>query len=122
MPYPTATEKDVTSFWEHGFMVVRDAIDPVDLETLIVHCDEILEKKDTMAFDWAWEKGTPREKREFKIVHHHDGQSVLAPSRQSGADMDAVLDVQAGGRFVGQQQRRIDRQDGGQQGSGPFAS
>ena len=68
MPYPTATERDIASFWEHGFIVVPDAIDPVDLDTLIVHCDEILEKKETMAFDWAWEKGTPREKREFKIV------------------------------------------------------
>ena len=68
MPYPKATEEDVASFWEHGFIVVPDAIDPVDLDVLIVHCDEILEKKETMAFDWAWEKGTPREQREFKIV------------------------------------------------------
>ena len=68
MPYPKATEDDVASFWEHGFIVVPDAIDPVELDMLMAHCDEILEKKETMAFDWAWEKGTPRDKREFKIV------------------------------------------------------
>ena len=68
MPYPKATEADIASFSEHGFIVVQDAIDPADLDTLILHCDEILEKKETMAFDWAWEKGTPREEREFKIV------------------------------------------------------
>ena len=61
MPYPKATEDDVAFFWEHGFIVVPDAIDPVDLDVLMAHCDEILEKKETMAFDWAWEKGTPRE-------------------------------------------------------------
>ena len=68
MPYPKATKNDVASFWEHGFIVVPDAIDPVELDVLMTHCDEILEKKETMAFDWAWEKGTPRDKREFKIV------------------------------------------------------
>ena len=45
MPYPKATEEDVASFWEHGFIVVRDAIDPVELDTLIAHCEEILERK-----------------------------------------------------------------------------
>ena len=28
----------------------------------------ILEKKETMAFDWAWEDGTPKDERAFKIV------------------------------------------------------
>ncbi|MDA1077217.1 MAG: phytanoyl-CoA dioxygenase family protein [Proteobacteria bacterium] len=68
MAYPKATEKDIEFFGEHGWIVVEDAIDPSDLGPLIEHCEEILEKKETMAFDWAWQKGTPREARAFKIV------------------------------------------------------
>jgi len=66
--YPKATQKDVAFFAEHGYIVVEDAIDPAELKSLIEHCDEILAKKETMAYDWAWEKGTPRDQREFKIV------------------------------------------------------
>lgn len=68
MPYPAATPDDVRFFTEHGWIEVEDAIDPADLETLIDRCETILEQRDTMAFDWAWEQGTPREEREFKIV------------------------------------------------------
>ncbi len=31
-------------------------------------CDTILEKKETLAFDWAWEKGTERDQRDFRIL------------------------------------------------------
>ena len=68
MAYPKATPQQVAFFAEHGYIVVEDAIDPDDLQVLIEHCSEILAKKETMAYDWAWEKGTPREQREFKIV------------------------------------------------------
>lgn len=68
MPYPTATEANIQFFREHGWIVVEDAIDPGDLTELEEKCHEILESKETMAFDWAWEKGTPKEAREFKIV------------------------------------------------------
>lgn len=68
MPYPSATPDDVRHFREHGWIVVEHAIDPTDLATLESRCAEILEKKETMAFDWAWEKGTPREARPFRIV------------------------------------------------------
>ncbi|HTO57594.1 MAG TPA: phytanoyl-CoA dioxygenase family protein [Pseudomonadales bacterium] len=68
MAYPAATNRDVEFFAEHGWISVADAIDPADLGVLTARCDEILSKKESMAFDWAWEKGTPREQREFKIV------------------------------------------------------
>ena len=68
MPYPLATAQDIATFAARGWLAVEDAIDPADLETLITHCDEILEKKDTMAFDWAWEKGKTLAEREFKLV------------------------------------------------------
>jgi ectoine hydroxylase-related dioxygenase (phytanoyl-CoA dioxygenase family) len=66
--YPQATERDIGFFREHGWIVVEDAIDPHDLEALAARCDEILDNKERLAFDWAWEKGTPREARAFKIV------------------------------------------------------
>jgi hypothetical protein len=68
MPYPIATEADLATFEAHGWIAIDDAIDPVDLVTLEAHCDEILAKKETMAFDWAWEKGKSLEEREFKLV------------------------------------------------------
>ncbi|MGD8829715.1 MAG: phytanoyl-CoA dioxygenase family protein [Pseudomonadales bacterium] len=68
MAYPEATPADVAFFREHGWIVVEDAIDPADLTELVRRCDEILAHRDTMAFDWAWEKGTPREQRAFRIV------------------------------------------------------
>jgi phytanoyl-CoA hydroxylase len=68
MPYPDATEEDVAFFDDHGWIVVHDAIDPADLETLSGYCDQIIERKETMAFDWAWEKGKTTEEREFKIL------------------------------------------------------
>lgn len=68
MVYPVASQTQIDLFNKHGYLVVEDAIDPVDLEYLKSKCEEIIENKETMAFDWAWEKGTPREAREFKIV------------------------------------------------------
>jgi phytanoyl-CoA hydroxylase len=68
MPYPAATDDDIALFDEHGWIVVADAVDPGDFEELVAHCDEILERKETMAFDWAWEKGKTSEQRDFKIL------------------------------------------------------
>jgi phytanoyl-CoA hydroxylase len=68
MAYPRASERDVQFFREHGWLVVEDAIDPADLAQLEARCHEILENKESMAFDWAWEKDTPREARTFRIL------------------------------------------------------
>lgn len=68
MPYREATDADVAFFAEHGWIAVHDAIDPADLVVIEARCAEILEKKETMAFDWAWEQGKSRDERDFKIV------------------------------------------------------
>ena len=68
MAYPQATEDDVRFFEEHGWIQVDDAIDPGDLEHLMARCEEILERKETMAYDWAWAEGTPKEQREFTLL------------------------------------------------------
>jgi hypothetical protein len=68
VPYPVATDADVSFFREHGWIAVADAVDPADLVDLEQRCQQILDHKESMAFDWAWEAGTPRDRREFKIV------------------------------------------------------
>jgi len=68
MPYPTATEADVAFFEQHGWIAIDDAIAVDDLAPLEQAGDVILEKKDVMAFDWAWDADTPKEQRAFKIV------------------------------------------------------
>jgi phytanoyl-CoA hydroxylase len=68
VPYPQASPDDVAFFAEHGWIVVEDAIDPDDLADLVDRCGQILERKEVMAFDWAWEEGKGREERDFKIV------------------------------------------------------
>ena len=66
--YRQATDDDVAFYAEHGWIVVEDVIDPSDLVELQARCDEIIEHRDTMAFDWAWEEGTERDERPFKIL------------------------------------------------------
>ena len=68
MPYPTATDDDIAFFHEHGWIAVHDAIDPADLVTLEERCQRILDRKESMAFDWAWEKGQEKDERQFKIL------------------------------------------------------
>lgn len=68
MAYPQATAEDIEFFAEHGWLVVSQAVDPADLTTLEEHCQVILDKKQVMAFDWAWEKGKDVQARDFKIV------------------------------------------------------
>jgi ectoine hydroxylase-related dioxygenase (phytanoyl-CoA dioxygenase family) len=68
MPYPTPADADVEFFAEHGWIVVEDAIDPGDLVALEGRCQEIIDNKETMAFDWAWEAGTAQADRPFQIL------------------------------------------------------
>ena len=68
MPYPSATEADVAFFHQHGWIVVDDAVAPDDLRELEANCAVILDKKEKMAYDWAWEAGKSRDERDFHIV------------------------------------------------------
>jgi hypothetical protein len=68
MAYPSASSADIETFRRQGFLVVEDAVDPDDLGTLLERCEQIIEHKETMAFDWAWEKGQERTERDFKIL------------------------------------------------------
>jgi len=66
--YPPCSDEQTAFFEEHGWLVVEDAVEPADLEEVARHCAVILEKPHALAFDWAWEKGTPRAQRAFRIV------------------------------------------------------
>jgi hypothetical protein len=68
MAYPTASAEDVAFFREHGWIAVPEAIDPHDLVDLAEKCQKIIDHKESMAFDWAWEAGTDVSEREFKIL------------------------------------------------------
>ena len=77
--YPAATADHVAFFADHGYLVVEDAVEPTDLEELTAVCQQIMDNKETLAFDWAWEKGTAKEEREFKILQS-------SPTFMLGAD------------------------------------
>ena len=64
--YRAATQEDIDFFRTHGYIVVRDVIDPAELDSITALCDQIIERKETMAFDWAWEKGTPNDERDVQ--------------------------------------------------------
>jgi ectoine hydroxylase-related dioxygenase (phytanoyl-CoA dioxygenase family) len=68
MAYPEATAADVEFFNEHGYIVVKDAVDTNDLATLVEKCHYIIEHKDDMAFDWAWDKDKDKGERQFRIL------------------------------------------------------
>ena len=68
MRYPQATPDQVAFFHEHGWIRVDDVVDPADLGVLVARCEQILEHKEKLAFDWAWEQGKSLAEREFKIL------------------------------------------------------
>jgi phytanoyl-CoA hydroxylase len=68
MSYPTASPDQIAFFREHGYLVVKDAIPRSDLDQLEGYCDQLLENKETMAKDWAWDEKETLENRSFRIV------------------------------------------------------
>lgn len=68
MPFPSPTAEDVAFFGEHGWLVIRGAIPPLELDQLEQRCDKILDDKDRLANDWAWDAKEARSQRSFRIV------------------------------------------------------
>ena len=52
---------DVAFFGEHGWIVVPTPSIPADLVDLEAKCQKIIDHKESMAFDWAWEEGKARD-------------------------------------------------------------
>jgi hypothetical protein len=68
MTYPLASGDQIAFFAEHGWLVVEDAIPRGDLDQLEDWCDTILQKKERLANDWAWDEKEALDKRSFRIV------------------------------------------------------
>ena len=68
MAYPSAATEQINFFRQHGYLVVRDAIEEADLDELEAHCDLLLEQKERLANDWAWDDKESKENRSFRIV------------------------------------------------------
>jgi ectoine hydroxylase-related dioxygenase (phytanoyl-CoA dioxygenase family) len=66
--HPRASDEQVAFFREHGWLVVEDAVPAAEIAELDTRCGVILEKKEKLAFDWAWRKGRTLAEREFRIV------------------------------------------------------
>jgi phytanoyl-CoA hydroxylase len=68
MNYPDASAEQIAFFEEHGYLVVTNAIPQADLDEIERHCDVLIDQKETLANDWAWDESEDREKRSFRIV------------------------------------------------------
>lgn len=68
MSYPVATPEHLAFFHEHGWLVVEDAIPRADLDALERRCERIIEEKEKLAYDWAWDAREKKEERSFRII------------------------------------------------------
>jgi len=82
VPYPRASDAQVEAFRRDGYLAVRGAVLPADLERLQALCDRLLEQKERIAFDWAWEAGDDRAQRKFRIVQ--TSPSLLSKAELAG--------------------------------------
>jgi phytanoyl-CoA hydroxylase len=55
-------------FGDHGYLVVENAIAQAALDELERHCERILQEKERLANDWAWDEKETREQRSFRII------------------------------------------------------
>jgi phytanoyl-CoA hydroxylase len=68
MPYPTPTQQHLDFFNKHGWIVVDDAIPQGDLDALESRCERLIEEKERLAYDWAWDAKEKKEDRSFRII------------------------------------------------------
>lgn len=66
--FPKATEAHIRFFQDHGWLVVEDVVPQADLDTLESYCDRIIENKEKLALDWAWDAREDKDKRSFRII------------------------------------------------------
>ena len=68
MTYPSAGKEQIKQFNESGFIVIKKAINPNDLNYLETICDKIIDDpEENNARDWAWDEGSLNE-RKFLII------------------------------------------------------
>jgi hypothetical protein len=68
MSYPTVSADDIAFYREHGWLVVRDAIPQAELDALEERCQPLIDNKEKLAYDWAWDASEVKEERSFRII------------------------------------------------------
>lgn len=68
MPYPLPTPDQVAWFSEHGWLVVEDALDSAELDLIESKCQRIIDDKERLAYDWAWDAKESKAGRSFRII------------------------------------------------------
>ncbi|WP_293451509.1 phytanoyl-CoA dioxygenase family protein [Phenylobacterium sp.] len=68
MSYPTPTPDQVAFFQRHGWLVVQDAIPQADLDLIETHCQRLIDEKESLAYDWAWDARESKDERTFRII------------------------------------------------------
>ncbi|HEX7848659.1 MAG TPA: hypothetical protein VF485_02895, partial [Sphingomonas sp.] len=68
MHYPEPTHEDIARFREDGFIVVRDAVDPLEQKALAELGAEMIGRPADWGKDWDWRRGEPLDERAFRIV------------------------------------------------------
>lgn len=68
MTYPKPSQDEIQFYGDHGYLVVENAIPHADLDELERRCERLLEEKERLANDWAWDEKESREQRSFRII------------------------------------------------------
>jgi ectoine hydroxylase-related dioxygenase (phytanoyl-CoA dioxygenase family) len=68
MHYPEPTREDIARFQQDGFIVVRDAIDPLEQKALAELGAEMIGRPADWGKDWDWRRGEALDERAFRIV------------------------------------------------------
>lgn len=68
MYYPEPAEEDIARFNRDGFLVVRDAIGPVEQQALADMGAEMIGRPADWGKDWDWRRDEPLDQRGFRIV------------------------------------------------------
>jgi phytanoyl-CoA hydroxylase len=68
MNYPTAAPEQLEFFRRHGWLTVEDAIAQRQLDELERRCERIIDEKETLAYDWAWDAKETKAQRSFRII------------------------------------------------------
>jgi len=68
MTYPEPTQEHLDFFNKHGWIVVKGAIPQADLDALDSRCERLIEEKERLAYDWAWDAKEKKEERSFRII------------------------------------------------------
>jgi phytanoyl-CoA hydroxylase len=69
--FPAPTPEASAFFNAHGWLVVENAIPQADLDLLEERCQRLIDEKEKLAFDWAWDAKEGREERSFRIIQGH---------------------------------------------------